>query len=72
MEDSKETTTAPKDFLTPKQLAKRLSVSVDTVNRRWGNEPGVLDVGPGNARRILRYPPSLLARIKNQSLRKRR
>jgi hypothetical protein len=50
-------------YMSPKEIADLLKVSVDTVVRRFENRPGVLDLGSTESRftrkyRVLRIPRS--------------
>ncbi len=45
-------------FLSPKQIAKRLGVSVDVVRNRFRKIPGVLVIGDG-PRKSIRVPESV-------------
>lgn len=45
-------------FLSPKEIAKRLGVSVDVVRNRFRKIPGVLVIGDG-PRKSIRVPQSV-------------
>ena len=53
---------------TPQQVAAIWNVSVDTVIRRFRNEPGVLEIGNNETlhkrrKKLMRIPESVLERI---------
>lgn len=52
-----------KEWLTPHQVSKALKISLSTVLTRFANLPGVIDIGPGKKRRILRIPRSVLSKF---------
>jgi hypothetical protein len=59
------------EYLTVAQVAAILNISTDTVIRKFGNEPGVIDLGtaegPHKRRyRVLRIPRYVLNRILDQ------
>ena len=52
---------ADNEYLSPKEIADLLKISVDTVTRRFENRPGVLNLGSDESRftrryRVLRIP----------------
>jgi len=56
------------EWFTVVEVAKLLKVSRDTIIRRFGNEPGVIDLGTPTSRykrrhRILRIPAAVLSRF---------
>jgi hypothetical protein len=56
------------EYLTAEEVAKILRVGLDTVYRRFGGYPGVIDLGGekrvyGRPHRILRIPRSALNRF---------
>ena len=56
------------EFLTVDEVAKMLKVSGDTVRRRFGREPGVIDLGAPERHykrryRVLRIPAAVLNRF---------
>jgi hypothetical protein len=56
------------EFLTVQQVAKILSVSTESVRRRFKRYPGVIDIGPprplyGRAFAVLRIPRGALQRF---------
>jgi hypothetical protein len=60
------------EYLTPQQVAEELSISTDTVMRRFSKEPGVLDLGTPETchqrrHRVLRIPRSTLDRVIQES-----
>lgn len=59
------------EYLTVTQIAEILNVSTDTVIRKFGNEPGVIDLGSPETThkkryRMLRIPRHVLNRVLNQ------
>lgn len=57
-----------KEFLTVQDVAKILSVSTESVRRRFKRYPGVIDIGPprplyGRAFTVLRIPRGALQRF---------
>ena len=62
-------TDPPEPYYSPKEVAKRLSVSRDTAIRLFQNEPGVLILEsrakPGKRRspRLIRIPASAVERV---------
>jgi hypothetical protein len=61
-------------LLTPAQIADRWQVSVDTVVRVFGDEPGVLNLSAGSrgrgkrAYRLLRIPETVLRRVEKSRM----
>ena len=56
------------EYLTVAQVATILNVSTDTVLRKFGDEPGVIDLGTPETQhkrryRVLRIPRHILNRI---------
>jgi hypothetical protein len=59
------------EYLTVAQVAAILNVSTDTVIRKFGNQPGVIDLGSPEAThkrryRMLRIPRHVLNRVLDQ------
>jgi hypothetical protein len=59
------------EYLTVAQVATILNVSTDTVIRKFGGQPGVLDLGSPETThkrryRVLRIPRHVLNRILNE------
>ena len=60
------------EYLSPKEIADLLKVSVDTVVRRFENRPGVLDLGSPESRftrryRVLRIPRPVFEAYLNEA-----
>lgn len=59
------------EYLTVAQVAAILHVSTDTVIRKFGNQPGVVDLGSPEMQhkrryRVLRIPRHVLNRVLDQ------
>ena len=59
------------EYLTVAQVAATLQVSTDTVIRKFGNQPGVIDLGSPETNhkrryRMLRIPRHVLDRVLHQ------
>jgi len=61
------------EYLTVTQVAAILKISTDTVIRKFGDQPGVIDLGAPEKQhkrryRVLRIPRYVLDRVINQNL----
>jgi len=59
------------EYLTVTQVATILNISTDTVIRKFGDEPGVINLGTPEMQhkrryRVLRIPRHVLNRVLNQ------